>query len=138
MSELDPHGRDPHAPGAKLDAGKVQPWLCLSGFSNALMAVADVTTKGALKYTPNGWTKVPEGEARYMEAFARHMLLLGSGEKIDKDTSCLHKAQMVWNLLASLELEMRTAKDWDRKVASWDPDDASEVWTNRVSVSASS
>lgn len=106
-TESDPHGVDPHSPGAKLDAGKVLPWLCISGFSHALAAVAEVTTKGARKYTPNGWVSVPDGEQRYMEAFGRHMLALGRGEKIDADTQCLHKAQMIWNLLASLELELR-------------------------------
>ena len=105
--ETDPHGTDQHAPGAKLDAGKVRAWLCIAGFSRALAAVAAVTTKGAAKYTPNGWAQVPDGESRYMDAFARHALSLGSGERIDPDTQCLHKAQMVWNLLASLELELR-------------------------------
>ena len=110
MTERDPLGTDPHTPGAKLDAGKPMVWLCLAGFSNAMAAVADVTTKGAIKYTPNGWMKVPDGEARYMEAFGRHMLALGRGELCDRDTGCLHKAQMIWNLLASLELELRSAR----------------------------
>ena len=114
MTEADPLGLDQHAPGAKLDAGKVMPWLCISGFSRALMAVADVTTKGARKYTPNGWASVPNGQHKYMEAFARHALALGRGEEVDADTQCLHKAQMVWNLLASLELELRQADDWQR------------------------
>lgn len=107
MTERDPHGTDAHTPGAKLDAGKVRPWLCIAGFANALQAVADVTTQGARKYTPNGWVSVPDGEARYMEAFGRHMLALGRGEQVDAETGCLHKAQMAWNLLASLELELR-------------------------------
>ena len=111
MTEKDPNGIDPHTPGAKLDAAKPLPWLCIAGFSNALEAVADVTTKGAIKYTPNGWAQVPNGEQRYMEAFSRHMLALGKGELRDKDTGCLHKAQMAWNILASLELEIRAAKD---------------------------
>jgi len=111
MTERDPLGTDPHTPGAKLDAGKPMVWLCLAGFSNALAAVADVTTKGAIKYTPNGWMTVPGGQERYMEAFGRHMLALGSGELRDRDTGCLHKAQMIWNLLASLELEMREANN---------------------------
>jgi len=100
MSERDPLGTDPHTPGAKLDAGKPMVWLCLAGFSNALAAVADVTTKGAIKYTPNGWMTVPGGQERYMEAFGRHMLALGSGELRDRE-------QMAWNILASLELELR-------------------------------
>lgn len=109
MTEKDPNGIDAHQPGAKLDAGKTQAWLCISGFSHALTCVADVTTKGAQKYTPNGWTEVQGGQARYMEAFGRHMLAMGRGELVDTDTGCLHKAQMIWNLLASLELELRDA-----------------------------
>jgi hypothetical protein len=111
MSEKDPNGIDPHTSGAKLDDSKPLPWLCIAGFANALDAVADVTTKGAIKYTPNGWKDVANGEQRYMEAFARHMLALAKGELRDKDTGCLHKAQMIWNLAASLELEIRAAKD---------------------------
>lgn len=105
-TERDPHGKDPHQPGAKLDADKPRAWLMLQGFGQALTAVADVTTKGAAKYTPDGWRHVANGSNRYMEAFARHALALARGEQIDPDTGCLHKAQMAWNLLASLELDM--------------------------------
>ncbi len=105
--ERDPLGVDQHAPGAKLDDGKTRVWLCVAGFSRALGEVAKVTTFGAVKYTPNGWTKVPDGADRYMEAFGRHALALGSGERVDDQSKCLHKAQMIWNLLASLELELR-------------------------------
>lgn len=111
-TEADPNGLDPHAPGAKLDKGKMRPWLMISGFSHALAAVADVTTKGAEKYTPGGWQHVADGQTRYMEAFGRHLMALGRGELHDKDTGCLHKAQMAWNLLASLELELRDAAAW--------------------------
>lgn len=107
MIEMDPHGIAAHAPGAKLDAGKVRVWLCVAGFSRAINEVAKVTTAGAVKYTPNGWTQVPNGDERYMDAFGRHALALGAGEVIDPDTKCRHKAQMIWNLLASLELELR-------------------------------
>lgn len=109
-SERDPHGADPHTPGAKLDAGKLRPWLLISGFPLALQEVARVTTIGAEKYTPHGWASVPDGEARYMEAFGRHMLALARGETHDtgaNGTGCHHKAQAAWNLLASLELELR-------------------------------
>lgn len=105
--ELDPDGLDAHAPGAKLDDGKARVWLMVSGFSQALAAVADVTTKGAVKYTPNGWMEVADGEERYMDAFGRHMIELGTGSEIDGQTGCLHLAQMCWNLLAVLELQLR-------------------------------
>lgn len=106
MNESEPNGINQHAPGAKLDAGKPMVWLCLSGFALALDEVAKVTTIGARKYTPNGWVSVPNGSQRYMDAFGRHMLALGGGEERDRDTGCLHKAQMAWNILASLELDL--------------------------------
>ena len=104
--EADPTGKDPHQPGAKLDAGKTRAWLMVADFANALEAVARVTTVGAEKYTPEGWRTVPNGQARYMDAFMRHALALARGETHDADTGCLHKAQMAWNLLASMELEL--------------------------------
>ena len=75
---------------------------------------------GSTNYTPNGWASVPNGEQRYMEGFARHMLAVGRGERIDNGpggTGCLHKAQMIWNLLASLELELRREAAWDGRKA---------------------
>lgn len=107
MSERDPNGRDPHQPGAKLDAGKSRVWLCVSGFARALEQVANVTTQGAKKYTPDGWMTVQDGESRYMDALGRHLLKLGTGEKNDADTGCHHLAQVAWNALAALELELR-------------------------------
>lgn len=112
--EFDPNGKSPNTPGAKLDAGKDRPWLCIAGFSRALSEVAKVTTIGAHKYTPNGWAQVENGEERYMDAFGRHMMALGKGEIFDageNGTGCYHKAQMIWNLLASLELEMRNERN---------------------------
>jgi hypothetical protein len=105
--EQDPLGIEVHAPGSKLDAGKPMVWLCVSGFSRALLEVSKVTTAGAVKYSPGGWQHVPDGPSRYMDAFGRHALALGRGEEVDPDTGCLHKSQMIWNLLASLELELR-------------------------------
>lgn len=112
LLEKDPNGKSPKSPGAKLDAGKIRPWLCIAGFSHALEEVARVTTKGAEKYTPNGWAEVPGGANRYMDAFGRHQIDYGKGEVFDNGPKGLgpdvyHKAQMIWNLLASFELELR-------------------------------
>ena len=114
--ESDPNGLDSHTPGAKLDAGKPRPWLMIAGFAHALNAVADVTTKGAAKYTPNGWQHVENGPERYMDALVRHQLALARGESVDPDTGCLHLAQVVWNALATLELQLRSENEWQRKV----------------------
>jgi hypothetical protein len=111
--ETDPSGLASDAPGAKLDAGKQRPWLCIKDFSSALSRVADVTTVGANKYSPGGWLEVSAGETRYMDAFGRHMLAYGQGKRIDdgpKGTGCLHLSQMIWNLLAVLELQEREAE----------------------------
>jgi hypothetical protein len=110
-AEIDPSGKPLNAPGAKADSGKLQGWLLLSGFSRALASVAEVTTLGANKYTRGGWETVENGQERYMEAFARHLFKLGSGEILDNGPGGIgtkHKAQMIWNLLASLELELRS------------------------------
>ncbi len=111
--ETDPTGGSLNEPGKKADAGKLLPWLFFSGFATALEKVAEVTTLGARKYTPNGWANVPNGPERYMEAAMRHLIYLGQGEKLDNGKGgigTLHKAQIIWNLLASLELELREEK----------------------------
>lgn len=108
--ESDPSGRALSEPGTKADAGKNLPWLFQTGFANALDEVVKVTTLGARKYTPNGWVTVPNGIDRYMEGYARHASSLAKGEVLDTGEGGLgtyHKAQMIWNLLASLELELR-------------------------------
>lgn len=103
--ESDPNGRDPHEPGAKLDAGK-----CLAGvlldFGRALERVADVGTYGAHKYTRGGWQSVPDGRQRYTDALLRHLLKLGRQE-YDPDTGLEEIAHVAWNALAILELKLR-------------------------------
>lgn len=105
QQEADPNGIAAHVPGAKLDAGKRRDWLLLSGFALALRRVSDVMTYGAKKYTPNGWKSVPDGEARYLDAAARHLSADASGEKFDRETDLPHLAHAAWNLLAVLELQ---------------------------------
>ncbi|WP_421991669.1 dATP/dGTP diphosphohydrolase domain-containing protein [Roseococcus sp.] len=110
-AERDPTGRDAHAPGAKLDAGKMRPSLVLGGFSRALAEVTKVGTYGANKYSDNGWMEVPNGLARYSDAQLRHQLSEMSGERCDKDTGLLHAAHAAWNALARLELLVRDAAE---------------------------
>lgn len=106
QNERDPNGLDPHKPGAKLDAGKPRVGLMFKGFARALLRVAEVTTYGANKYTPDGWQSVQDGEARYLDAQCRHMLK-GFIEECDKDTDIEHMAHDAWNALARLELALR-------------------------------
>lgn len=107
-AQRDPHGLPASAPGAKLDADKLQAGLLLD-FSHALEAVAAVATFGAKKYSPGGWLKVPDGQRRYTDALMRHLLTdaHGGGNTHDEESGLLHAAHAAWNALATLELALR-------------------------------
>lgn len=111
--EVDPNGISQNTPGAKNDAGKLLPRLVLGEFAHALEEVTRIGTAGARKYTPRGWLSVPDGEDRYREAAGRHQLAVDKGldwDNGDGGTGRLHKGQVIWNLLAELELELRRGK----------------------------
>ena len=117
--ERDPAGLPPHAPGAKLDGEKVMAELTLDGFSRALLAVAEVSTYGARKYSPGGWRHVDDGQTRYRRAGDRHRLARGH-EPYDLESGLLHLAHEAWNRLAELELMLR-ADAVDRAIPDLDP-----------------
>lgn len=106
-SEQDPHGKDAHTAGAKLDHGKNRLGLVLLAFSRALQEVGKVGTYGAKKYSDNGWIEVPDGEARYTDAMLRHLFKEAAGEENDSDTGIAHAAHCAWNSLARLDLMLR-------------------------------
>ena len=97
---------DLHAPGVKDDSGKSRTGLMFSNFSHALLAVSEVSTYGANKYTPNGWITVPDGRNRYTDALGRH-LLTSFSQKNDPESNLDHLAHAAWNALAILELTIR-------------------------------
>lgn len=107
VNEIDPHGTSQHAPGAKLDAGKVRPSLIFNDMPRALLAVAEVGTFGANKYSDGGWQHVPNGINRYTDAMDRHRLKEFTEGSHDKDSELLHAAHLAWNALARLELLLR-------------------------------
>lgn len=106
--ERDPNGLRAGEPGAKLDAGKLQASL-LEDFSLALIEVAKVATHGAEKYTVGGWQHVPDGIRRYADAEWRHRLAKRH-EEMDPASGLLHEAHELWNMMAKLELKLRTRK----------------------------
>ena len=108
--ESDPNGLDPHAPGAKLDAGKNRLGLVLGGFARALEQVGLVGTGGAVTYSDNGWKEVDDGIARYEDAMLRHWVEIKKGNAQDLKTGLLHQAHLVWNALAVLELMLKETK----------------------------
>lgn len=103
--EADPSGLGPHAPGAKLDAGKPLAGI-LGDFSLALKEVVQIGTFGAQKYSRGGWQKVEGGVERYHDALWRHLLDMRHSP-VDSDSGKLHLAHLAWNALAELELILR-------------------------------
>lgn len=104
--EQDPNGIPQHKPGAKCDLGKLRVGLMFKGFSRALLAVSEVVTYGANKYTPLGFLEVSDAIDRYDNAKGRH-LLKGYIEEKDPETELLHMQHEAWNALAKLEIYLR-------------------------------
>jgi hypothetical protein len=124
--QQDPNGLPASAPGAKLDGTKVMAELTLDGFARALMAVAEVSTYGANKYSPGGWQHVTDGQTRYRRAGDRHRLTRGY-ELRDPESQMLHLAHEAWNRLAELELYLRATAGEARHTGA--PDVAPEQAT---------
>ena len=108
VGTFDPTGVDQHAPGAKLDGGKLRPALVLGGFASAVEAMVKVGSDGARKYTDNGWKTVPNGKARYEDALLRHLLAHLSGEVLDPESGSPHISHCMWNAAAIYELSKGT------------------------------
>lgn len=107
--EMDPNGLAADTPGAKLDAGKTRAFMVLGAFSRALLAVSDVGTFGANKYSDRGWEKVEDGYNRYMDALVRHLLAMETAS-VDHQSGLPVIAHMAWNALAALELYLRAGE----------------------------
>jgi hypothetical protein len=91
--------------GVKLDTGKVEMSLLMSGCAKAIKKVAEVLTFGAKKYTRNGWQTVDDAERRYTDAMYRHMNAIHQGEKIDPESGLSHRAHIACNAMFLLELD---------------------------------
>ena len=109
ITEEDPNGIKAGQPGAKLDSGKSPVTRgCLHYFPRALTAVANLSNKGAKKYSWKGWETVPDGIHRYGDALGRHELQIEDNfYKLDPDTGELEVTAVAWNALARLELILR-------------------------------
>lgn len=110
VRDTDPSGIDQHQPGAKMDAGKVRPSLVIEGFPRALLAISEVATFGAEKYSENGWKEVENAIARYKDAGYRHQLAKAKGEEIDSDSRLAHLKHHAWNVLAVLEMTIKESE----------------------------
>ena len=104
--ERDPNGIAAGVPGAKMDCGKPSVTRgCLHYFPRALVAVAELSSICARKYSWKGWESVPDGVHRYADALGRHELKIENDyTRRDPDTGVLEAVAVAWNALARLEL----------------------------------
>ncbi|MGM9759315.1 MAG: dATP/dGTP diphosphohydrolase domain-containing protein [Parabacteroides sp.] len=72
----------------------------------AVKEVVRVYTAGAAKYGANKWQGLPDGYQCYRAALLRHMTEIEEGRLIDPETGCLHAAQIAWNAIAMLHIQM--------------------------------
>ena len=114
VNEVDPNGLKQGDSGCKFDQGKIKVAL-LKRFGLALLAVADLATGGAKKYTPHGWAEVESGIERYDDAAFGH-LLREMFEDIDPDMKVKHEVQTVWNGLAKLQLMIEADEEWKARL----------------------
>lgn len=97
---------NPKPKDMKFDDGKVFAALPFQDFPNALHAVAKIGTFGAKKYARHSWKTVNDAFTRYQDAAYRHRLAIHMGETIDPESGLPHRAHLVWNELALLQLEL--------------------------------
>lgn len=95
--------------GKKYDTGKPMVGTILRIFPRALFAIGSVIEYGTHKYPdPDNWSKNKNIESRYFDSAIRHMLKYFIGCKRDEESGKLHLAHAAWNLLAILEMELRS------------------------------
>ena len=68
--------------------------------------IVKVYTAGAQNYAPNNWMHLANGYERYKAALFRHICEFERGNWRDADTGCIHLAQVAWNAIAMLHIEM--------------------------------
>lgn len=73
--------------------------------------IVRVYTAGAEKYGSNQWQNLDDGYNRYKAALFRHLVEYEKGNEVDKDTGCLHLAQVAWNAIAMLYYSKQKAEN---------------------------
>jgi len=99
--------------GLRYNAGKV---ACDLLPPAATLALAEVYTKGAEKYSPNNW-RLGMRYGICIGAAFRHIFAWLSGEDIDEETKCHHLAMAAWNCLAIVQWQIDKVGEDDRYVA---------------------
>lgn len=114
IQEQDPNGLKVGVPGAKFDDGKISVRV-LKRMGLALMAVADLGTAGAKKYSFDGWVEVDNAVERYEDAMIGHMLK-EAFETEDPDMRFPHEVQVAWNALTRLQKMIDKDPKWKARL----------------------
>ena len=89
--------------------------VIIEQFPNAIKEVVRCSLAGHKKY-PNdvdwmNFKRVANSEFQYKNAAMRHLFEKGINEDMREYENVLHEAQAIWNLLASLEIELSNKDD---------------------------
>ena len=99
--------------GIKYDTGKLEfsllPW-------SAVEHVVRVLMFGAQKYGSDNWKMVEDGEKRYWDAAARHLVAYAQGEVLDEESNLPHLAHAACCLLFLLWLGKGEGDVYDASV----------------------
>lgn len=110
MSNNDPVKCEEELGGLRYDDGKTR--YDLIPF-DALHAVAEVYTQGAVKYAPRNWEKGML-YSRCLGSLMRHVAAWQNGEDVDAESGSHHMAHAAWNALALLTYNLRGTGSDDR------------------------
>lgn len=80
-------------------------------FPNAIKEVVKCSLAGHKKY-PNdidwrNFERVPDAQNQYLNAALRHMFETGINQDMIEYENILHEAQVIWNLMARLEIKLK-------------------------------
>lgn len=93
--------------GMRFNAGKTRYGLIPESWTRAL---AEVLTRGAVKYAPNNWKRGMDPEFM-VDSLQRHLAAYRRGEKYDPESGNHHLAHAAWNALALMTYDLEGMVD---------------------------
>lgn len=97
--------------GEKYSKDKLPIYTFLMQFKNALKEVAKCSQAGHNKYPLDkdwkNFERVENAQFEYMNASIRHLFEEGVNQDMLEYGNITHKAQVIWNLLAALEVSLK-------------------------------
>ena len=80
-------------------------------------ALADITTRGSLKYAERNWERGMKWSIMVGCAL-RHLYKFIAGERYDKEIGCHHLAMAAWNLLALMSYDLKGVGEDDIRTST--------------------